>query len=311
MSPDGEQFRTVMFGGFDKKDVVECISRIISETEEKYRRQQEKYQQELQEAKNRVADLTTKLNQSILQIQKLKKQMHANEVTYQQVIQQKNGILDKNSMAIRQLEMQLEELQGKAAHLDDLEQERNRHIQQAERQARERTEKIIAQAKQKVEDEYQLRMQQAQEDIRQMHKQARSQATRVLQNAAKRARTVAMQTKQDTERMIGSAQVQRDEMIARANEAVQAMLSDAASSAVKGQDVCDGLQGTLQDDFDRLQSDIEQEVAEAIRHLDNATLSVTTAKDKIQDIAAPVSLYQKNSSEYKKALYDYFKEDVE
>lgn len=311
MALDGEKFRTVMFGGFDKKDVVESISRIITETEEKHRKELEKCQQELQEAKTKISDLTTKLNQSVLQIQRLKKQMLANEDTYQQVIQQKNGMLDKNSMTVRQLEMQLEELEGKLSQMDDLEQEQNLHIQKAELLAKERTEKIIAQAKKRVEDEYHLKMQQAQEEIKQMHKQARSQATRVLQNAAERARMVTMQAKQDTQRMVSSAQAQRDEMIARANDAVQAMFSDAASSVSSNKEACNDLKQPMKDDFDRLQSDIEREVAEAIRHLDSATLSVATAKDKIQDIASPSSFAQKDVSEYKKALCDYFKENGE
>ncbi len=305
---DSEQFKTSVFGGFDKQDVIDYIAELMQESETQRAELQQDFENRLQKNEQIIKNYEMRLKQAVVQRQSLREQVREHEENYQRVLMDKNAALDQNAVTIREQQCQIQNLKGQLEHVNDFKEERDRIVQNAQKAAKDKTDQLIQKARQQVEDEYQTRMDEAEEEIRRLHKKAREDASRILQNAAERSRELTSQAQKEADRILESAHRRQEEMIARAEQTAKRSLTQG--TAAGGKRVKPDFSGDADFlDFDRIQEEIEREVSAALRHLDSADLSVQTARDKIEEIQVPP--YRSSSAgvgtrKYKHALQHLF-----
>ncbi len=286
-----QKFKTKIFGGFEKKCVVDYIDSLMTKFKDEIKSLEQQHSSQLEELSKQKSQYKC----LVVEIQRLKNKIRVNDNNYQKIIEKKNQHLDSKEQTMRELNDKINKLNAKIMQYEQMENIQTKRVEKSEQIAKERTNQLIKQAKFQVEQEYKTKMDQADQEIKALHKKAREEASQILRNAAKRANQVTTQFKEESERIIDSAKAKAESIINYANLNYNEKEMDS----------------NIKFDLDLLQNEIEREVEVALKHLDSAELSVKTFKDKIEKIKVPERTVQGKSSmnsinKYKRAINNIF-----
>ena len=109
-----------------------------------------------------------------------------------------------------------------------------------------------------------------------------------------------------------------NEIIKHANETAKQIIADAAGKQLERHapkiKVDPETQERFRQDLEALQRNLEKEVSEAVSHLDSATESVQTAKDKMENLTITTKgtpSVTEATKKYKKAIKKFLKREVQ
>ena len=306
-----DQFKTTVFGGFDKKDVVSSIEQLVKKYEERIVEAEQKLAEQEQEKQEREKNL----KQAILQIQSLKKRIHTNEENYQQVLEAKNQRLDENELLNRQLDFKIKALEERVSKYSGLNLEARTYMQRTEKLAKEKTNQLILQAKDQIEKEYRSRMENAAEESKAILAQAQEKADRIMKHVSKQSRELLEETRKDAEVILETAQRQAQTMIDEADCTAKKLLNQAVDSMLPKADFpnkeTEEAQKQVIFRLEQLQQSIEK-MRQTVNQLDNTGVSVKKAKGNSEGVKVSVtSMGDDSSRRYKNALKNYFKREKE
>lgn len=307
---ESDRFKTTLFGGFKKQDVLNQIDHIMNDYDKKLKELQTKIDTlELENSalQDDSSTVKQKLRQLIVQHQELRNKFGVAEETHQIIISEKNARIDELELQNRQLKYKHKALEERLQKYADIKLEQQDYIQKATQQAQEKTNKIILEAKQKVEKAYSERMNEAEKHAQEKIRQACTEAESILETASAGAQAVLLDTKQQLEVAIAKAQAEADGVLKHANHTAKKLLTHAAQSAAQPLIEQKGAPITLQihsfDDLETMQKDIELEVGRAIRKIQEKREDILSHQNSVQNASDDSS---NDRQRYKKALHNFF-----
>lgn len=307
-----QKFRTSVFGGFDKKNVVEYITNMVNKFNGEIDSLKKEYETQIKQKDSVIADYESRHKKSLVQIQNLKNKISRNEQDYQEVIDEKIKLLDAKQNTICEMNQQINNMESEISDLKNEDEKIENKIKQAELVAKSRVNKIVKHAKRKIEQEYREHVELADKESRSLRKKAREEASRILKNAADRAYKVTMESKEETQRLVEAAQSKADGIVAAANMVVEKMLKNSARAVIEGVEAYDVGEVNVDFDSDFLKEKIDGEVLNAIKRLDSEDYKNDNLYEAAGNLKVPLS-DSKNTSiasyakKYKKAVNDILK----
>ena len=307
-----QKFRTSVFGGFDKKNVVEYITNMVNKFNGEIDSLKKEYETQIKQKDSVIADYESRYKKSLVQIQNLKNKISRNEQDYQEVIDEKIKLLDAKQNTICEMNQQINNMESEISDLKNEDEKIENKIKQAELVAKSRVNKIVNHAKRKIEQEYREHVELADKESRSLRKKAREEASRILKNAADRAYKVTMESKEETQRLVEAAQSKADGIVAAANMVVEKMLKNSARAVIEGVEAYDVGEVNVDFDSDFLKEKIDDEVLNAIKRLDSEDYKNDNLYEAAGNLKVPLS-DSKNASiasyakKYKKAVNDILK----
>lgn len=292
-----EQFKTVMVGGFDKKDVMDGIAAIIKKYEDKLKEKDIQFDKIIKENENNKE----KVKKMMVHLQQIKSELRNYEDNSQIIIKDKNENIDRKEKELNQLNNKIKELE-KELERNNGSNELKKNIEIAQQIAKKKTNAIVDQAKKRIEQEYKNKIDNAVSDSEDMKRRARQEASRILQGASNRAKDILADVKQEAERVVVSAQSQAESIVENASITADSIIIGAAKKTIGYDDI---EKETLKIDKESeletlkiLQDEIDKEVALAIEHLNNAEETVKNATETIDNITN-----QDDKEEYRHKVY--------
>lgn len=294
-----DKFKTAVFGGFRKKDVLARFEQVINQYEgelEQLRQAEKQLKEQLAEKDALHAKQLVKMRQYVVQLQKYRSRLKSMSAGQQTVLDQKNSQLDEAELLNRQLNGKIRVLEERLSRYDALDKTKERMIASAEKISRRKTDEMIQLAKNQVETEYAARMEQADR-----------QAKQLLDQAGSSAKQIAEQTKQTLQQMIARSQQDADEIVGQAQAQAEQILAGAHASGPKQRlkQAYEALGQQSVDQVGALKLDIERQVGEAVENLDQAVESVQTAKSKLETLTDPDEALEKTTKDYKRILEQF------
>lgn len=300
-----QKFRTSVFGGFDKKNVVQYITNMMEKFNGEIDSLRKEHKNQLKKKDDVISDYESKYKRSLIQIQNLKKKISKNEENYQEIVNEKIKLLDSKENTICKMNKKINNMENEISDLKSEDEKIENKIHQAELVAKSRVNKIVKHAKRKIEEEYREHVELADKESRSLRKKAREEASRILKNAADRAYRVTMESKEETQRLVEAAQSKADGIIAAANIVVEKMLKNSARAVIEGVEASNVGEVNVNFDVDFLKEKIDGEVLSAIKRLGNEDLKNDSDCEAASDLKnRSIASYAKK---YKKAVNDVLK----
>lgn len=263
-----QKFRTSVFGGFDKKNVVQYITDMVEKFNCEIDSLKKEHENQIEQKDAEISDYESKYKRSLIQIQNLKNKIAKNEENYQEIIDDKIRLLDSKENTICKMNKKINNMENKINELKTEDEKIENKIKQAEMVAKDRVNKIVKHAKRKIEEEYREHVELADKESRSLRKKAREEASRVLKNAADRAYRITMDSKEETQRLVEAAQSKADGIIAAANIVVEKMLKNSARAVIEGVEEYNVGEVNVNFDVDFLKEKIDNDVSDAVKKLD-------------------------------------------
>lgn len=263
-----QKFRTSVFGGFDKKNVVQYITKIMDEFNKKIDSLKKEYEDQIKQKNSIISDYESTYKVSIVQIENLKNKIASNEQNYQEIIEEKIKLIDEKENTICKMNNQINSLENEINKLKKEDEKIENKIKRAEVDAKNRVNKIINHAKRKIELECREHVEKADRESRSLRKKAREEASRILKNAADRAYRATMDSKEETKRLVEAAQSKADGIIAVAHIVVERMLKHSVREIIEGLEPRKLGDVYVNFDEDCLKEKIDNEVFSAINKID-------------------------------------------
>lgn len=258
-----QKFRTSVFGGFHKKNVVQYIAKMMDEFSEKIDLLKKGYEDQIKQKNSIISDYESRYKASVVQIENLKNKIVCNEQNYQEILEEKIKLIDLKENTICKMDRQINNMANEINELKKEDEKIDDKIQRAELDAKNRVSKIINHAKRKIEREYREHVELADRESRSLRKKAREEASRILKNAADRAYKVTMESKEGTKRLVEVAQAKADGIIAVAHIVVERMLKNSAREVIEGLELRELSDVDVNFDVDFLKEKIDAEVLNA------------------------------------------------
>ncbi len=302
-----QKFRTSVFGGFDKKNVVQYITNMMEKFDDEIDSLKKEYEAQIKQKDDAISDYESKYKKLLIQIQNLKNKISKNEESYQEIIDEKTKLIDKKENTICKMNKKINNMESEINELKSEDEKIENKIKQAEMVAKSRVNKIVKHAKRKIEEEYREHVELADKESRSLRKKAREEASRILKNAADRAYMVTMESKEETQRLVEAAQSKADGIIAAANIVVEKMLKNSARAVIEGAEAFDVGEVNVNFDEDLLKEKIDSEVFNASKKLNNEENKYKNDNDHetVGDLKnRSIASYAKK---YKKAVNDVLK----
>lgn len=266
----GEQkFRTSVFGGFHKKNVVQYITKMMDEFNEKIDLLKKEYEDQIKQRNSIISDCECRYKASVVQIENLKNKIVCNEQNYQEIIEEKIKLIDAKENTICKMNKQINNMANEISELKKEDEKIDDKIKRAETYAKNRVSKIINHAKRKIERECREHVELADRESRSLRKKAREEASRILKNAADRAYKVTMESKEETKRLVEAAQSKAYGIIAVAHIVVERMLKNSAREVIEGLESRELSDVYVNFDVDFLKEKIDNEVLSATNKIDD------------------------------------------
>ncbi len=258
-----QKFRTSVFGGFHKKNVVQYIAKMMDEFSEKIDLLKKGYEDQIKQKNSIISDYESRYKASVVQIENLKNKIVCNEQNYQEILEDKIKLIDLKENTICKMDRQINNMANEINELKKEDEKIDDKIQRAEIDAKNRVSKIINHAKRKIERECREHVELADRESRSLRKKAREEASRILKNAADRAYKVTMESKEETKRLVEVAQAKADGIIAVAHMVVERMLKNSAREVIEGLEPRELSDVDVNFDVDFLKEKIDAEVLNA------------------------------------------------
>lgn len=263
-----QKFRTSVFGGFDKKTVVQYIAGMMDEFNKKIDSLKKEYEDQINQKDSIISDYESRYKVSVVQIENLKNKIVSNEQNYQEIIEEKIKLIDEKENTICRMNSQINNMENEINKSKKEDEKIENKIKRAEVDAKNRVNKIINHAKRKIEVECREHVEKADRDSRFLRKKAREEASRILKNAADRAYRATMDSKEETKRLVEAAQSKADGIIAVAHVIVERMLKHSAREIIEGLEPRKLGDVYVNFDEDCLKEKIDNEVLDAINKID-------------------------------------------
>ncbi len=263
-----QKFRTSVFGGFDKKNVVQYITKMMDEFNEKIDLLKKEYEDQIKQRDSIISDYESRYKSSVIQIENLKNKIVCNEQNYQEILEDKIKLIDAKENTICKMNRQINNMANEINELKKEDEKIDDKIQRAEIDAKNRVSKIVNHAKRKIERECREHVELADRESRSLRKKAREEASRILKNAADRAYKVTMESKEETKRLVEAAQSKADGIIAVAHMVVERMLKNSAREVIEGLEPHELSDVDVNFDVDFLKEKINTEVLNATNKID-------------------------------------------
>ncbi len=300
-----QKFRTSVFGGFDKKNVVQYITNMMEKFDVEIDSLKKEHEDQIKQKDAIISDFESKYKTALIQIQNLKNKMAKNQESYQEIIDEKIKLLDKKENTICKMDKKINNMEIEISELKSEDKKIENKIQQAEMVAKSRVNKIVKHAKRKIEEEYREHVELADKESRSLRKKAREEASRVLKNAADRAYRVTMESKEETQRLVEAAQSKADGIIAAANIVVEKMLKNSARAVIEGVEAFNVGEVNVNFDEDLLKGKIDSDVLNASKKLGSVDHKYDSDYEMVSDSKnRSIASYAKK---YKKAVSDVLK----
>ena len=261
---DEQKFRTSIFGGFDKKNVVQYITKMMDEFDKKIDLLKKEYEDKIEKSNAVISDYEAKCKVFVVQIENLKNKVVRNEHNYQEVVEEKIKLIDAQQNVICRMNKQINNMKNEIEKLREEDEKIEDKVQRAETDAKNRVNKIVSRAKKKIEKEYRENVERADNEGRFLRKSAREEASRILKNAADRAYQTTMEAKEETKRLVEAAQAKADGIVAVAHIVVEKMLKNGAREVIEGLESRKLGDVDVDFDVDVLKEKIDKEVLDAI-----------------------------------------------
>lgn len=258
------KFKTNLFGGFNKNDVINYIEKIVKRYENKISNLKKELNIKISENEK----LSKKLKQMFLQIKNLKKSIEKKEDNFKKAIEEKDCHIKKSEDLNDQLQFKIRVLEKRLLS-QSYETKSSLYIEHAERAAKEKADKIILQAKSQIEKEYNYRIKEAERKSKMILYEANEQAEIISGEAAACARKLLDKSRNEAKQILKAAKQRADDEIQKAQKISEVLLmKDVTSSALDYDDykmnyVKDGSCVTL----DELQQNVEDEIKDSVRDL--------------------------------------------
>lgn len=264
-----QKFRTSVFGGFHKKNVVQYITKMMDEFNEKIDLLKKEYEDQIKQRNSIISDCECRYKASVVQIENLKNKIVCNEQNYQEIIEEKIKLIDAKENTICKMNKQINNMANEISELKKEDEKIDDKIKRAETYAKNRVSKIINHAKRKIERECREHVELADRESRSLRKKAREEASRILKNAADRAYKVTMESKEETKRLVEAAQSKAYGIIAVAHIVVERMLKNSAREVIEGLESRELSDVYVNFDVDFLKEKIDNEVLSATNKIDD------------------------------------------
>ena len=300
-----QKFRTSVFGGFDKKNVVQYIANMMEKFDDEIDSLKKEYEAQIKQKDDAISDYESKYKKLLIQIQNLKNKISKNEESYQEIIDEKTKLIDKKENTICKMNKKINNMESEINELKSEDEKIENKIKQAEMVAKSRVNKIVKHAKRKIEEEYREHVELADKESRSLRKKAREEASRILKNAADRAYRVTTEAKEETQRLVEAAQSKADGIIAAADIVVEKMLKNSARAVIEGVEALNVGEVNVNFDEDLLKGKIDREVLNASKKLGSVDHKYDSDYETVSDLRnKSISSYAKK---YKKAVSDVLK----
>lgn len=259
-----DKFKTKVFGGFNKKDVINNIERIVKRYEDKISIL--KIEISTKNAENEK--LYKQLKQMFLQAQSFKKRIAKNEEDSNQAVEEKDRQLKKAEALNNQLELRIKTLEKRLSK-QSYEMSSLSYIQKAEMAAKEKTDMIILQAKAQIEKEYHYRIKEAKQKSDLILSEANEQAKMISDRATVCARKLLDKSRSEAKRILKTAKQRADDEMQKAQRMSEVLLMNDVNSSVLGYEDHETKYGKDRSSLtlDQLQRNVEDEIKDAVRDL--------------------------------------------
>ena len=264
---DGQKFKTVVFGGFDRRHVVQYITGMASRFNSDVESLKKGYESQIEKKDSEILEYEAKCEVFLAEIKNLRDQMLQIDKERREEVAKKTELISLKDRTIYEMDKKIKNLQ---CRLDVFKKENEKienKVKYAEVVAKERVKKILQQAKQKVEQEYRENLALVEKDGRCLRKKAREEASRILKNAASRAYEFTTESKEEARRMVEGSQKRADEILSSARLAVENMLKNGARLVADNVELGDLEQISVDFDVNFLKSKIDEEVEIALKRL--------------------------------------------
>jgi len=261
-----DKFKTKVFGGFNKKDVINNIERIVKRYEDKI----SIIKRELNTKNRENEKLYKQLKQMFLQMQSFKKRIAKNEEDSNQAVEEKERQLKKVEALNSQLELRIKALEKRLSK-QSYEMSSSSYIQKAEMAAKEKTDMIILQAKAQIEKEYHYRIKEAKQKSDIILSEANQQAEMISDRAAVCSRKLLEKSRNEAKYILKTAKQRADDEIRKAQRMSEVLLMNDVNSSILDYDDNKIKYGRNHNTvtLEQLQQNVEDEIKEAVRDLND------------------------------------------
>lgn len=261
-----DKFKTKVFGGFNKKDVINNIERIVKRYEDKI----SVLKKEIGTKNSENEKLYKQLKQMFLQTQSFKKRVAKNEEEFKQNVEEKERQLKKTEALNNQLELRIKTLEKRLSK-QSYEMSSSSYIQKAEMAAKEKTDMIILQAKAQIEKEYHYRIKEAKQKSEIILSEANQQAEMISDRAAVCARKLLEKSRSEAKYILKTAKQRADGEIQKAQRMSEVLLMNDVNSSILDYDDHKIKYGKNRPTvtLEQLQRNVENEIKDAVRDLND------------------------------------------
>lgn len=261
-----DKFKTKVFGGFNKNDVMNYIEGIVKRYEDKI----SVLKRELNVKERENEKLYKQLKQMFLQMQNFKKRIAKNEEDSNQAVEEKERQLKKAEALNNQLEIRIKTLEKRLSK-QSYEMSSSSYIQKAEMAAKEKTDMIILQAKAQIEKEYHYRIKEAKQKSEIILSEANQQAEMISDRAAVCARKLLEKSRSEAKYILKTAKQRADDEIRKAQRMSEVLLMNDVNSSILDYDDHKIKYGRNHNavTLEQLQQNVEDEIKDAVRDLND------------------------------------------
>lgn len=261
-----DKFKTKVFGGFNKNDVMNYIEGIVKRYEDKI----SVLKRELNVKERENEKLYKQLKQMFLQMQNFKKRIAKNEEDSNQAVEEKERQLKKAEALNNQLQFRIRVLEKRLLN-QSYETRSSLYIQQVETAAREKADRIILQAKSQIEKEYNYRIKEAERKSKIILYEATEQAEIISDKAAVCARKLLEKSRSEAKYILKTAKQRADDEIRKAQRMSEVLLMNDVNSSILDYDDHKIKYGRNHNavTLEQLQQNVEDEIKDAVRDLND------------------------------------------
>lgn len=252
---EDQNFKFSVFGGFNKKSVVDYVTKIVNNFNLEIENLKKGYEKQIEQKNSEIADLSSSLQNSEGKFKKLNDEL----VELKNRKQSDDGILkqiNEKDALILELREEIETLKKGSASIVNEKKILEDKVKKTRDAVKDRVNEIIEQARVKIAEEYRDKIEASKQEGKIIRSSAVKDASKILNNSASLAQKIVDDSKEKIKKFVELAKKEARSLVDSANLVGQKIIKKSAESVFNDRKnvVIDKL--SLDDEISKIYSEV-------------------------------------------------------